>query len=196
MSAVVTDSHKRLQSEKARLGLWIYIMSDLVLFSSLFALLLILRPATDGGVSGRDIFDLPFVLAETVLLLVSSVSAGIAFVAAQVDRRRLFQSMLALTILLGLSFLAMEIYEFSALVAEGSTWQVSAFLSAFFTLVGTHGIHITVGLIWAITLLAVSFRRGITVDVVRKVGLFAMFWHFLDIVWIFIFSVVYLMGVI
>lgn len=195
VTAKTPSLEKRAQDDKARLGLWIYIMCDLVLFSTLFAAFLILRPATAGGVAGRDIFEMPLVLVETILLLVSSITVGVAYLAAQTNRLKLHRIMMMATILLGAGFLAIELYEFSVLIAEGHTWAKSAFLSSFFTLVGTHGAHIAVGLIWALTLLITGFRRGVTVDIVRKTGLFSMFWHFLDIVWIFIFTVVYLMGV-
>lgn len=138
---------------------------------------------------------MPFVFGETVILLTSSVTSGIAYLAATMQKRTLYYVMMALTIVLGLGFLAMELSEFSALVSEGHSWQASAFLSAFFTLVGTHGFHIAVGLLWASVLVVASVKRGLTKDMTRKLGLFSLFWHFLDLVWIFIFTIVYLMGV-
>lgn len=182
-------------NRKMMIGFWIYLMSDLVLFSTLFAAFMLLRHATNGGVSGHDIFDLPFVFVETVLLLASSVTSGIAYVAMAAGKKTLFYAMMAATIALGLGFLGMELSEFAHLVHEGHSWQASAFLSAFFVLVGTHGLHIAVGLLWATVVVIVSAKRGFTGDMVRKTGLFSLFWHFLDLVWIFIFTIVYLMGV-
>lgn len=187
--------HDVAVTRKINIGFWIYLMSDLVLFSTLFATFILSRHATNGGVSGNDIFDLPFVFVETVLLLASSVTSGIAYMAMAAGRKTLFYVMLAITIALGCGFLGMELSEFAHLIQEGHSWQASAFLSAFFTLVGTHGLHIAVGLLWAIVLAVVSLKRGFTTDIVRKMGLFSLFWHFLDLVWIFIFTIVYLMGV-
>ena len=199
MSRVMTASEQVLMQKKAvnkgQLGFWIYLMSDMVLFSALFATFMILRNSTNGSVSGHDIFDLPYVLVETIALLISSVTSGIAYLAATVGKKQLYLSMMVLTVALGLVFIVMELTEFHGLVVDGHSWTVSGFLSAYFTLVGTHGLHISVGLIWAITMIAVSFKRGLTTDVVRKLGLFSLFWHFLDLIWIFIFTIVYLMGV-
>ncbi len=195
MSETGMTAKEQQLARKINVGFWIYLMSDLVLFATLFATFMILRHATNGGVSGRDIFDLPFVFGETVILLTSSVSSGIAYLAATMQKRTLYYVMMALTIVLGLGFLAMELSEFSTLVSEGHSWQASAFLSAFFTLVGTHGFHIAVGLLWASVLVVACMKRGLTKDMTRKLGLFSLFWHFLDLVWIFIFTIVYLMGV-
>jgi len=184
-----------LKLQKTQLGFWLYLMSDVMLFATLFAVFQIQRNAIAGNVSGHDIFSLPYVLGETVLLLVSSVTAGIAWMAAEVRKTALFRVLLAATIVLGLGFLVMEISEFARLVADGHSWQASGFLSAYFTLVGTHGLHISMGIIWALVMLIVSMQRGLEENLVRKIGLFALFWHFLDLVWIFIFTVVYLMGV-
>lgn len=186
------QEHRSVQ--KITVGFWLYLMSDLVLFATLFATFMILRHATNGGPDGRELFALPFVFGETVILLASSVTSGIAYLAATTQRRVLFYVMMAITIILGVGFLAMELTEFTNLVAEGHSWQASAFLSAFFTLVGTHGFHIAIGLLWATVLVCVSLKRGLTKDITRKLGLFSLFWHFLDLVWIFIFTIVYLMG--
>lgn len=188
---------QRFNADKASLGFWIYLMSDLMIFASLFATFQVLRHNTAGGPSGEDIFDIPYVLIETVLLLCSSVTAGISCLAYQAKKPTLFRALLSATIVLGIGFLAMELSEFAHLALDGDSWQDSGFLSAYFTLVGTHGLHILLGLIWAAALLIVSFKRTLgDVNMTRKLNLFTIFWHFLDLVWIFIFTVVYLAGVV
>lgn len=189
------QEHAQEQTDTIRLGLWIYIMTDVMLFGSLFATFIVLRHNTAGGPSGVDIIEPPYVLLQTLILLASSFTCALAVLAARHRKLAAMKLQLALTGLLGLSFLALEINEFVKLALEGHTWQVSAFLSAFFTLVGTHGMHILVGLIWLTVLWLVIARRGLTEHTERKLGLFALFWHFLDIVWIFIFAVVYMLGV-
>lgn len=182
------------RNDKAQIGFWIYLMSDMVLFSALFATFMILRNATNGGVSGKDIFDIPYVLIETIALLISSVTSGIAYISAKTHKVHLFYGMMIITIMLGVVFLTMEISEFVGLAADGHSWQASAFLGSFFTLVGTHGLHIAIGLLWACTMIGVCIKRGINGSLIRKIGLFSLFWHFLDLIWIFIFTIVYLTG--
>lgn len=179
---------------KTIFGFWVYIMTDCVLFASLFAAYAVLQHNTFGGASGRELFSLPFVLTETLILLTSSYTCGLAVLAARRVNKTQVLTWLAITILLGLSFLGMELNEFHKLAQEGHSWRASGFLSAFFTLVGTHGLHITTGLLWAGVLMQQMWRSGLTRATVRKLTLFSLFWHFLDIVWIFIFSIVYLMG--
>ncbi|MGH7157523.1 MAG: cytochrome o ubiquinol oxidase subunit III [Candidatus Saccharimonadales bacterium] len=180
---------------KTTAGFWAYLMTDCILFASLFGAYAVLRGQTAGGVSGAEIFDMPFVLAETLILLTSSFACGLAMLAAyRRDKTGVF-TWFGLTFVLGVSFLGMELTEFAHLVQEGNSWRASAFLSAFFTLVGTHGLHITAGLIWMSVLLAQVWRRGFTHANTRRLIMLSLFWHFLDIVWIFIFSIVYLMGV-
>lgn len=191
----VRAKNKHLDSDaKTIFGFWTYIMTDCVLFATLFATYAVLRNNTYGGEGARELFSLPFVLVETMLLLTSSFVCGLAMLA--VRRKQLTQTLVlfAITFLLGFSFLVLEIYEFQHLYHEGNSWQRSGFLSAFFTLVGTHGLHITVGLLWILTMMAQVVRRGFTNGVVRRLQLLSLFWHFLDIVWIFIFSMVYLLG--
>lgn len=185
----------RDEFNKTTLGFWIYLMTDCVLFASLFATYAVLRGGTAGGVGPEDIFELDFVFIETLLLLVSSLTSGLALLAVRMRSKRLAAVMLAITFALGAGFLAMELYEFSKLANEGHGWQASAFLSAFFTLVGTHGLHIAVGLLWLGVLLWSLARDGITNILHKRVALFSLFWHFLDIIWIFIFTFVYLFGV-
>lgn len=180
---------------KTLLGFWIYLMTDCVLFAALFATYIVLHGNTFGGPDGEQIFKLPTVLAETLILLTSSFTCGMGFLAARAGQKRQVLAWLALTFLLGLAFLGIEINEFHQLAAEGDSWRRSGFLTSFFTLVGTHGLHITIGLIWMATMMYQTAKRGLTTPVVRKLTMLSMFWHFLDVVWIFIFTVVYLMGI-
>jgi cytochrome o ubiquinol oxidase subunit 3 len=180
---------------KTSLGFWIYLMTDCVLFASLFATYAVLHGNTFGGPGPKELFDLDFVLVETLILLTSSFSCGLALLAARQGQRRQMFAWLALTAVLGLAFLGLELHEFTNLVHEGNSWRRSAFTSSFFTLVGTHGLHITVGLLW-LGILAFAIRaKGITSTLLRRLTLFSMFWHFLDVVWIFIFTIVYIFGV-
>lgn len=183
-------------TSKTMLGFWIYLMTDCMLFASLFATYAVLHGGTYGGVTSKDIFDPSFVLVETLILLTSSFTVGLAVLAARQGAKRQLMAWLLVTFILGAAFLGMELSEFSKLVQEGHSWQASAFLSAFFTLVATHGLHITTGLIWIASMLVFVWRQGLTAHSVRKLTLLGMFWHFLDVVWIFIFTMVYLMGVI
>lgn len=181
--------------ERVVFGFWIYIMSDCVLFASIFAAYAVLHDSTFGGPGPRELFSLPYVLVETILLLTSSFTYGLAMLAAHKHSRNQVIGWLIVTFLLGAGFVAMEIHEFAHLIAEGNSWQRSAFLSSFFTLVGTHGLHVTVGLIWMVILMVQLSRHGLTSVTVRKLTCLSLFWHFLDIVWICVFSIVYLMGV-
>lgn len=182
-------------TEKTLLGFWVYLMSDCALFASLFAVYAVLRHSTAGGEGAVELFQPPFVLAETILLLTSSFTCGLSLWYARQSQLQTARRLLAVTLALGAAFLGMELYEFHALYTEGNGWQRSAFLSAFFTLVGTHGLHIAIGTIWGGVLLWRLRVVGLNEHLLRKFTLFSMFWHFLDVVWIFIFSVVYLLGV-
>lgn len=179
---------------KANFGFWLYLMTDCVLFATLFATFAVLHNNTAGGPPGRELFSLPFVLAETLILLTSSFTCGLALLAIKTRNKQLAYTLFAITFALGLAFLGLELYEFNELVHEGNSWERSAFLSAFFTLVGTHGLHITAGLVWLTALLVQLKTRGFTRPVIRRFGLFALFWHFLDVIWILIFTIVYLKG--
>lgn len=179
---------------KTTFGFWVYIMTDCVLFATLFATYAVLHNNTFGGPSASELFSMPFVLAETLILLASSFTCGLAMLAVHRRDKAQVVNWLVVTFLLGALFLGMELYEFRELVHEGNGWQRSGFLSAFFTLVGTHGLHITTGLLWIAVLLGQVFRRGLPSATVRRLTLFSLFWHFLDIVWIFIFVIVYLLG--
>lgn len=169
-------------------------MTDLLMFSVLFATYAVLRSATAGGASIDKIVNLPFVLNETLILLASSFVVGIAVLFARAFDKTKTIFLLLLTVLLGVTFLGMELYEFSTLFSEGHTFTQSAFLSSFFTLVGFHGLHILTGVTWISLILFYVMRKGLTDSTVRKIVLLSIFWHFLDIVWIFIFTIVYLFG--
>lgn len=179
---------------RTTIGFWMYLMTDCVLFASLFATFAVLRTAVAGGPAGHEIFALPVALAETIILLTSSYSCGIVLVGMQRGNIKQMIAGLVATFLLGAAFLTIELTEFTKLIHEGHGPQQSAFLSSFFTLVGTHGAHITVGLLWLLVVLVVLMKRGLTDKLRRQITLFGLFWHFLDLVWIFIFTVVYLIG--
>lgn len=192
--ATSLKAHTSQDESKTYFGFWIYMMTDLMLFTSLFATYAVLRNNTNGGQSGAELFSLPYVLIETLLLLTSSFTSGLALLAVHRNNKKAALICLGITFALGAAFLGMELVEFSHLVNEGSSWRTSGFLSAYFTLVGTHGLHILAGLIWLVVITGQLIWQGITPVVARRTALFSLFWHFLDIVWIFIFSVVYLLG--
>lgn len=190
----VTKHHQSEDDSKLTTGFWIYLMTDCVLFASLFATYAVLRNNTYGGPTGVEVFNLPLILVATLLLLTSSFTCGMALLAAKHRDKNALLMWLGLTLFLGLGFLGIELTEFSQLIAEGNSWRVSGFLSAFFTLVATHGLHISVGLLWLLILAIYIVRRGLTEIVVKRLTIFSLFWHFLDIIWIFIFTIVYMMG--
>jgi cytochrome o ubiquinol oxidase subunit 3 len=177
------------------LGFWLYLMSDLIIFGTLFATYAVLGRNFAGGPTGLDIFDLHYVAIETVLLLFSSITYGLIMPAVYDGRIKSVLIGLGVTFLLGLGFVVMEVNEFHTLIAEGHGPNVSAFLSSYFTLVGTHGAHVTFGLIWMAVMMVQVASKGLTSPVQSRLLRLSMFWHFLDIVWIAIFSIVYLMGV-
>jgi len=175
-------------------GFWIFLLSDIVMFSALFAAYAILRNATAGGPTGADLFDQKRVAIETACLLASSYTCGLMALAVN-SRRRLGTYVCALlTFALGATFLALEIREFSDMIAQGASPQRSAFLSAFFTLVGCHGLHVAAGLIWLVVMMAQVASKGFRAPVLRRLQCFSLFWHALDIIWVGLFTVVYLMG--
>jgi cytochrome o ubiquinol oxidase subunit 3 len=177
-------------------GFWIYLMSDLIIFSTLFATFAVLGRNYAGGPTGKELFDLPYLASETLLLLVSSVAYGLVMLALRDGRKKWVLMGLAVPLLLGLGFVSMEIHEFYGLIAQGYGPDRSAFLSSFFTLVGTHGAHVTIGLIWMAVMIGQVAVKGLTSPVQSRLMRLGMFWHFLDIIWIGIFSIVYLMGVV
>jgi len=179
-------------ADKKVFGFWVYLMTDLLMFAALFATYAVLKDNTFGGPSGKELFSLPFVLAETLILLTSSFTCGLMSLAAERGKKNQVIVWLTVTFLLGASFLGMELTEFHRLVIEGHGPSANAFLSSFFTLVGTHGLHIAAGLLWIAVLTAVVWKRGVTEHVKNQLTRLALFWHFLDLVWIFIFTIVYL----
>ncbi|MEO6839935.1 MAG: cytochrome (ubi)quinol oxidase subunit III [Bradyrhizobium sp.] len=175
-------------------GFWIFILSDMVMFSCFFAAFAVLSGQTAGGPKGSEIFDLGNVAIETGCLLLSSFTCGMASIAADVRNRFWFQVAMAVTCVLGVAFLFIEFREFAGLVARGAGPSRSAFLSAFFTLVGCHGLHVSAGVLWLLTMMAQVFAKGFRADIQRRILCFALFWHALDIIWVAVFSVVYLLG--
>lgn len=194
MHEIVDTNNQR--DDKALFGFWVYLMTDCVLFASLFATFSVLRNNTYGGPSGAELFSLKFVLAETLILLTSSFSCGLAILAARDRKKADTLFWFGLTFLLGLTFLILEMTEFRHLSLEGNSWRRSSFLSAFFTLVGTHGLHIASGLLWMSVMFFKTLKRGLGRNTIRRLTMLSMFWHFLDIIWIFIFTIVYLFGAI
>lgn len=185
---------KHAREESVMFGFWVYLMTDLVTFAAFFAAFAVLRGNTFGGPSGKELFNLPFALAETLILLTSSFTCGLAMLAVRNNKKNQSLAWFKVTFLLGASFLVLEFIEFSRLIAEGDDWTRSAFLSSFFALVGAHGLHITVGLLWMFVSMILLWSRGLTPFVVSKLERLSLFWHFLDIVWIFIFTIVYLLS--
>ena len=176
-------------------GFWIYLMTDLVLFAAIFATYAVLGQNYAGGPTGKDLFDLPYAFVETMFLLFSSATCGLVMLAMYKGRKGLVLTGLAVTFLLGLGFIAMEINEFHRMILDGNGPERSAFLSALFTLVGTHGAHVIFGLIWMAVMMGQVAVKGFTTPVQSRLMRLSMFWHFLDIVWIGLFTFVYLMGV-
>lgn len=187
------DTHQDAYS-MTTFGFWVYLMTDCILFGCLFAVYAVLHNNTFGGPSARELFSLPFALTETMILLTSSFTCGLSMITAHSNKIKSATFWFCITFLLGVAFLGMELNEFTELVREGNSWQRNAFLTSFFTLVGTHGLHITTGLLWMIILVSQMLIWGFTPMVMKRLTCLSMFWHFLDIVWIFIFTFVYLMG--
>ncbi|WP_345424098.1 cytochrome o ubiquinol oxidase subunit III [Halioxenophilus aromaticivorans] len=176
-------------------GFWIYLMTDCLLFASVFATYAVLFMNTAGGPSGPDIFELPYVAVETATLLVSSITYGFAMIAAHQQKRSQVLGWLMVTFALGAIFIAMEVNEFHHLISEGYGPSRSAFLSSFFALVGMRGLHVTAGLVWMVVLLLEVTKKGLPKRTVTRLSCLSLFWHFLDVVWVCVFSVVYLLGV-
>ena len=181
---------------KTIFGFWLYIMSDCALFSALFATYGVLHGGTFGGPTAKELFSLPAVFIETMILLTSSFTCGLALIAVNRNKKGLALFLFGATFLLGAAFLGMELQEFSDFIQQGASWERSGFLSSFFTLVGTHGAHIVIGLFWMLLMMFQIVTQGINYNVYRRLTCLSLFWHFLDLVWIFIFTIVYLTGVI
>jgi len=177
------------------LGFWIFLVTDVIMFATLFATFIVLRGNTDGSVTGAELLEMNGIIISTFLLLTSSFTSGVAVLAMHQNKIKQMIIWLVITGLLGAGFLYLEVNEFLHLIHEGATLQTSAYWSAFFTLVGTHGVHVTVGLFWMIAIIIQIVRRGLTADTKGKVTVFSLYWHFLDAVWIFLLSIVYLMEV-
>jgi cytochrome o ubiquinol oxidase subunit 3 len=194
-----TPLEERARSDavaNAAYGFWIYIMSDCVLFAALFATFIVLSRNYAGGPTGKNLIDLPYTFAETMLLLCSSLSCGLATLGVNRHSARQAALWLIVTFLLGLGFIGMEVNEFRHMVLIGADPERSGFLSGFFTLVATHGAHVGAGLIWMVVMLAQIAAKGLTVRVRSRLLRLGMFWHFLDIVWVGVFTLVYLRGAI
>jgi cytochrome o ubiquinol oxidase subunit 3 len=176
-------------------GFWLFLLSDIVMFSAFFAAYAVLLGASAGGPTGSQIFDLRNTAVETACLLISSFTCGMASVAVDARKRSWFYAAMMVTFLLGACFLVLEAREFASLVAQGAGPTRSAFLSAFFTVVGCHGLHVTAGLLWLLTMMAQIFAKGLRADILRRFLCFSLFWHALDIIWVALFTVVYLFGI-
>jgi cytochrome o ubiquinol oxidase subunit 3 len=192
---VFYDSGDHHPQQGTLLGFWLYLMSDCLLFAVLFAVYAVLGRNYAAGPSGADLFDLKLVAMNTALLLFSSITYGFAMISMQHGRKKSVLTWLAITGVLGLGFLGLELYEFSHLIHQGAVPQRSAFLSAFFTLVGTHGLHVAFGTVWLVTLMVQVGKHGLIPENKRRLMCLSMFWHFLDVIWIAVFTFVYLMGV-
>ena len=175
-------------------GFWLFVLSDMVLFSALFATYASLVGATDGGPGPLHLFDRKLVAVETLALLLSSFTCGLAMIASNRKNMGWTQIWLAVTGVLGLVFLSIEMHEFATMIGEGAPPQRSAFLSSFFTLVGTHGLHVFAGLLWLGTMMAQLYAKGYRQHIGRRLLCFSIFWHALDIIWVAIFTIVYLIG--
>ncbi|TNJ62667.1 cytochrome o ubiquinol oxidase subunit III [Paenibacillus hemerocallicola] len=188
------DGHHDQESLRM-FGFWLFLITDCILFGTLFATYVVLMGNTNGGPTPHELFEMPGIIAETFILLTSSFTSGLAVLAMNRGDRKGLIGWLAVTALLGLSFITLEVMEFVKLVHEGATIGTSAFLSAFFTLVGAHGLHVSVGLVWMVAIMIQLRKHGLTPVTRRKVNVISLYWHFLDVVWIFVFTIVYLMGV-
>ncbi|SFB46768.1 cytochrome o ubiquinol oxidase subunit 3 [Cohnella sp. OV330] len=188
------DGHHDLEALRT-MGFWIFIITDCIIFGTLFATYAVLMNSTAGGPTASELFEMPGVIAETFILLTSSFTSGLAVLSMNRGDKKGLIGWLIVTALLGASFITLEVTEFLKMVDEGAKISTSAFLSAFYTLVGTHGLHVSIGLIWMVALMLQVAKRGITPVTKRKIGNISLYWHFLDVVWIFVFTIVYMMGV-
>jgi cytochrome o ubiquinol oxidase subunit 3 len=193
MSVAPRDAEKY---EEKEFGFWLYLMSDAVIFALLFATYLVMVGNTAGGPSGKELFSLERAAGETLVLLLSSTTFGFAVVALSAGERSRVMMGLLITFLLGACFVFLEIGEFRGMIGRGAGPDASGFLSGFFTLVGTHGLHVSIGLLWIVVMMGQVAFKGLTVPVASRLMRLGLFWHFLDIIWVVIFSVVYLPGLI
>ncbi|GAB4189975.1 MAG: cytochrome o ubiquinol oxidase subunit III [Simkaniaceae bacterium] len=193
------DLHQAVEEEtyeKTLFGFWVYLLTDFVLFATLFSVFVVLRNKTFGGPTPKDVFDLPYSLIQSYILLTCSLTSGFAGAYAHRQNKKGATLFFILTALLGILFLSLEAVEFKQLIDMGGQWHVSAFLSAFFTLVGTHSVHVVFAILWTPLILFSIWSEGLTLRSLRRATCLKMFWQFLNIVWVFIYVVVYLMGVI
>lgn len=191
-----TEPHHHEDGGSTGIGFWVYLMSDCLMFAVLFATFGVLHGSYAAGPGPKDLFDLELVAVNTAMLLFSSITYGFAMIAMYQNRQAATLRWLGITLVFGLCFLGIELYEFNHLIHEGAGPQRSAFLSAFFTLVGTHGLHVTFGSIWLVTLMVQVAQTGLTRANQRRLMCLSLFWHFLDVIWIGVFTIVYLLGMI
>lgn len=187
------DTHHDTYS-KTIFGFWLFLLTDFILFATLFASYAVLQHNTYGGPSGRELFNLSYTLIQTLILLTCSFTSGIAGVFAHRKQANWSMIFFAVTFLLGIAFIGMELNEFSRFIEGNNDWKRSGYLSAYFTVVGTHGLHVIFALLWIIVLLLPVYRYGITPVNLRRLNCLKMFWQFLNVIWAFIFTIVYLMG--
>lgn len=183
-----------IEGKNKVLGFWLFLGAETVLFACLFGTYLALRNYTLGGPDGKELFDLKLVAVATAILLTSSLTSVLAMLAMNQLKLKTMQVWLGITVFLGAAFLGLEIYEFTHYVHEGHTFMSSAFGSSFYALVGTHGAHVTFGITWIFILMLQAAKRGITTETAPKLFVSSLYWHFIDVVWVFIFSLVYLLG--
>jgi cytochrome o ubiquinol oxidase subunit III len=195
-AAGLTEEHDHAESERIVVGygFWIFLISDIILFSAFFATYAVLTDSTAGGPAGRDLFHMGTVALETACLLTSSLFCGLAGIGAQARHNRMFHGAMAVTFILGAAFLAIEVHEFAGMIEAGAGPRRSAFLSSFFALIGCHGLHVGAGLLWLLTMMAQVVAKGYRDDILRRMLCFALFWHTLDIIWVGLFSLVYLVS--
>jgi cytochrome o ubiquinol oxidase subunit 3 len=188
-------SHGSLKRVVVGYGFWIFLISDIIMFAAFFATYAVLTDSTAGGPTGHDLFDIRTVAIETACLLTSSLFCGLAGIGAAARNARLFYGAMAVTFVLGAIFLGIELHEFASMVERGAGPSRSAFLSSFFALIGCHGLHVTAGLLWLLTMMAQVFAKGYREDILRRLLCFGLFWHTLDIIWVALFSLVYLVEI-
>jgi cytochrome o ubiquinol oxidase subunit III len=198
MAHTITHHHEHHHDTDSMdvLGFWIYILSDCILFASIFATFAVLRTNVYGGPELKSLMSMPYILVETMVLLASSFTYGLAILSMYKEAKQQVVCWLMITLFLGLLFVGMEVNEFLNLYAEGHSWQASAALSSFFTLVGTHGLHVLIGSFWMLVMIIQVCLMGVTSVIKRRLTYLGLFWAFLDIIWIFVFTIVYLMGAI
>lgn len=195
MSEAFPDTHHDSYS-KTTFGFWLYLLTDFMLFATVFAAYAVLHKSTFGGPSGRELFNLPYTLTQTLILLVSAFTIGLAGACAHRKNKGWTIILFLLSFFFGLAFIWMMVGELSHLISLGQTWKTNAFLSSFYTLIGMFGLHMIFALLWVLVLLVPVFRFGLSDESVKRLTCLRMFWQFLNVIWIFIFNIVYLMGVI